>query len=334
MDNIEKYFSNPALNSSKLKSFITKGIAGLTDPSDEYAAEKTALKLGSAVDTILTKGDFNSKYLVSNTPMASLGDKPFKIIQETFDHISHMDLSNNKVQFEGILTEIVIPIARKYEYKGNIKDVEKYKAALIADCKDYFNFKLTAGKREIITYEEFMKIQATVMKFNQLKHFNLTDVKTAFQKDFYAKFEGIDCKVLVDYLIVKGDNVYLFDLKTLSEPVTKFKYSFQRFLYNVQGVFYTEVVKLALPNKRVHNMSFLAASLEDNLPAQEFTLTDELYNATLNGSENYRFSGIKEAISKIKKHYELEEFKLNLDELVFKQFTKTPINIEFKYDFK
>ena len=106
------------------------------------------------------------------------------------------------------------------------------------------------------------------------------------------------------------------------------------FLYNVQAVFYTEIVKSLFPDYNVAPLEFIAASYNDTLPVQKFILTDEMYNKTLNGdiTEEYRYIGILEAINNINKHIELNEFELNLNELHFKKQSKILINSKFTYD--
>ena len=335
-----EYFNADGLNCTAIKAFILKGIKGFVkamQETNEYELEHESLKLGSAVDCILTQPDkFKQRYFVGETK--TLGDKPFLIMQETFDAISHMDKS--KIDFKGILDTIIVPIARRLEYWGRIKDDNKYRERLTSDCLEYYNAKVKAGDREIITQEELLTIQNTVNKFitSVPGIFNNTkeNIEVHFQKAIFTKFENTDCKGLLDVMVINTINKTIkpYDIKTMKFDVTQFKDNFRRFLYNVQGVFYTELLKTAFPDYTILPFTFLVASVDDNLPVQAFTLSDELYNYTLNGhpdKNTYYYKGIKQAIEDINKHIELDEYSLDLDFLSFKKSKMTVIDFDFKY---
>ncbi len=335
-----EYFNADGLNCTPIKAFILKGIKGYvkaTEDRDSYELEHESLKLGSAVDCILTQPDkFKQRYFVGETK--TLGDKPFLIMQETFDRISHMDKS--KIEFKGILDAIIVPIAREVGYWGRIKDEAKYKERLTIDCLEYYNAKVKAGDREIITQEELLKIQNTVNKFitGVPGIFNNTKdtIQIYFQKAIFANFLGTDCKCLLDVIAVDTVNKTIkpYDIKTMKFDITGFNHNFKRFLYNVQAVFYTELLKVAFPDYTIKPFTFLVASIDDNLPVQAFTLSDELYNYTLNGhpdKNTYYYKGIKQAIEDINKHIELDEYSLDLEFLAFKKSKMTTIDFDFKY---
>ena len=336
---ITEYRNNPNLNNGLLKAYIQKGIYGykkaLENPS-EYETEKVSMKLGSAVDCLLTTpAEFDSNYLIVPSNV-SIADKPFQIVSKALDMLDI--INKDKFDFKAVLDSTIIPIAREFGYRGNIKDVEKYKNYLIQDCEAYFNLKLSAGKRELLNYEEIMKVNITAAKFKQLNIFTNQNpnIKVYFQKPIYSIYNNMDVKILLDVFVVDTANkkIILYDIKTLEEPVTSFIHSFRRFLYNVQAVFYTEVVKSKFKDYTVVPLSFYAASLNDNLPVQKFTLSPELYNLTLNGSDDksiYYYKGILEAMNNIQKHIELNEFDLNLDELRFKEKTSTVIDHKMNY---
>jgi len=338
--NENEYYNKEGLNSSSIKAFILKGIYGYikaNENSSDYELEHESLKLGSAVDCVLTTPDqFNKKYYIGE--IKSLGDKPYLIMQEVFDTISHMDLS--KVEFAGILDSVIVPIARRVEYWGRIKDPIKYKERITTDCLDYFNAKVRAGNREILTAEEALKVRNTANKFITgvpgIFDNKKEDVKIYFQKALYTEYQGIACKGLLDVMVVNttAKTIKAYDIKTMKDNVTRFSSNFQRFLYNVQAVFYSELLKVLFPRYTVLPFTFLVASIDDNLPVQAFGLTDDLYNYTLNGHpdrKTYYYKGILKAIEDLKKHHELEEYSLDLEYLKFKKSEMTKIDFDFKY---
>ena len=336
----KQYFSADGLNCTSIKAFILNGIKGYVkanQESNEYELEHESLKIGSAVDCVLTQPDkFKIRYFVGE--IQKLSDKPYLIMQETFDRISHMDIS--KVEFKGILDSIIVPIAREVGYWGRIKDEQKYKERLTSECLDYYNAKVEAGNREIITKEEGLQVQVTANKFITCVP-GIFDNKNPniiiyFQKAIFAEFQKTACKILLDVLVVNEQmkTIKPYDIKTMKNNVTTFRFNFKRFLYNVQAVFYTEVLKIAFPDYTILPFTFLVGSIEDNLPIQAFTLSDELYNYTLNGHADrntYYYKGIKQAIEEINKHKELDEYELDLEFLSFRKSQRTVIDFEFKY---
>lgn len=338
---IEIYRNNDGLNNTLLKAYILSGIYGYTKKLEEeknYSNIKEALTIGSACDTLLTnKEEFNNLFYIA-TQDFNINDKSYKIINESIDTLNHMDLS--KVSFDGILESTIIPIARENNYRGNIKDNEKYKQHLKNDCEQYFNFKLKAGNRAVLSIQDYQSVHKCINKFNNLNIFNNNnpDLEITFQQPLYSIYNNTKVKILLDVMIInkKLKKIFLIDIKTLQDRVITFKNSFKMFLYNVQAVFYTEVVKTLYPDYIVHPLEFIAASYNDNLPVQKFTLTEELYNKTLYGdtTKEYKYMGILQAMDNINTHIKLNEFELDLDMLYFKNSSKTQINSNFLYDSK
>ena len=344
IDTLVRYYQDSRINNTAIKSYIKDGIIGLKTVLDsklEYEVTSDALQRGSAVDIFLTSGKeaFDNAYYVADLP--NISDKPKLIIEQLLDTIV-VDPAR-KATFEGVI-DVAFSIAKEFGYRGNIKNDITYKDWLIRDCKPYYDARIAAGTRTVISVEDKMFIDKTILKFQTAFPYIFNnvnpDIDVYFQLPVYGTLENVECKALLDIVVVNKNRkaVYIFDLKT-TDRLIQFIYVFNKLLYNVQATVYTKLAKQLFKDYTVHNLAFIAAGLNDNLPAQTFNCTDIIIDATYNGSEHYKFMSVKEALYNIKVHLDTNNFDLDLKYLPFRNSSKTSIVLDtklnnFNYDFE
>lgn len=344
LSNIETYYSNSNINSTLVKAYIKGGINEFVKASTDvykYELESAALIKGSAVDLYLTAGkeEFDKKYYITELPPVS--PKSVLIVKQALDTVV---MTPNTFTFDSILDTIIVPIAKENGYRTNIKNEQTYKDWLIRECKPYFNALQAANNRTVLSIEDKLLIDLNVNKFiaafPHIFNNNNKDIEVFFQYPVYDSLFGIECKGLIDIVVIDKIKkiVHIFDIKTIDKLIN-FKYSFNKFLYNVQATMYTLLAINHFKEYVVQNLKFLVAGFEDNLPASVFSIDSNLIDITLNGHENYKYMPLKTALNNIKIHMDTDNFELDLKYLRFKNSTKVTImlnnnNNYFDYDFE
>lgn len=341
MDSIQKYRELPYLNQGAIKAFILGGIHkynSYVKSPDTYKLESDVLKLGNAIDCKLTNAaEYDNKYIVMENKI-DVPDKIKLACIKGIDFLSHMDIS--KMTFNAILKEVLIPCARDSDYRSNIKNEDVYIASLIKDnIESYFYLLYRSKGKEILSYSESMMINLKCKEISDtFPHiFNNTNpnINVLFQHMFVGKIDGIDIKILPDIVVINKETkqVYIYDLKTMEDSVVKFKYSYKRFLYNIQEVVYSYILQQNLPEGYTLNkFKFLVASTTDTLKPQMFSGSPELLLATLEGSDNHNYKSVRQAIKELDYHIKNKLFDVDLPFIDFKHKTNlTVINNNFEY---
>jgi len=262
---IDKYFESDAINQSKLKKLINgfdSFVSDLMEEKDTNYKQKGHFIIGSAVDCILTgkEGDFEKKYYVSELEKKP-SDVEMSIIKMLFDEITEKnDDIYDLYHYEKELMDCIIE-HNWYNGKPGTKRIN----GLIERCFDYFeDLKLSYDKqiidktqKELIDniIHSFKTNSRTSKYFDRSQLSIIKNVDIYYQLPIYFKYKDVDCKALLDLLIVFKDSknkVISFqpiDIKTMSGNTLDFIDKVKYFRYDIQASWYIK----ALSNK---NSSF------------------------------------------------------------------------------
>lgn len=241
----EEYRKMPELSYSTLAKYERGGFDSLETLFDRV--ESPSLLFGSCVDTLITgsQEEFDNLYLVADFP-----DIPDSII--TIVKYLHKEYSNNHRSLESISKEDVFMAAELYKYQLNWKPETRVKV-IKEKGSEYYNLLSLAENKTIVSNTVYADILAAV---DVLKNSEATSyyfrsnnpfepLERHYQLKFKAKFEGIGYRIMMDELIVNHEEKWILpiDLKTSSKPEYNFHKSFIEWLYPLQGILYTAVLK-------------------------------------------------------------------------------------------
>jgi len=258
---VDAYYLSDALSQSTMKDLL-KGFDAFMNKPEKKSSP--GLLFGSIVDTILTgePGQFNVDYYVS-TLEAIPSEKERAII-----HLVYEDALSD---FENKVTEKIFVLS---DYTGSIekailevkwqpkwKMITKIEKIITIGSQYFEELVLSAGKT-IISSEDKFKIEKVVQSLsknaNTAKYFdrdlyvNNDNIDIYYQLPIYFKHKGVDCKALLDMLIViKDENgvpvkVEPIDLKTMAGYTVDFTNSVKKWRYDIQAAWYTLAVSLQL----------------------------------------------------------------------------------------
>lgn len=260
-----------AINYSSLKAIIEGTLR--TRPEDT-----PSLTIGSLVDTMLTMPEhLNDLYHVMDTVP---GEKPKKIVDEMFEvYTANPEIMVPLNQVSNWLVELM----DRYEYRGNITDVTKRIAALTKDCEAYYNERLSSFGKTIVSSDDMelaslVKSNIQTGRFTAPFHYvnNALEVHHQVVKTFTVS--GIAGKIMIDKLIVNksddpimlgsyvlpGKHVLAIDYKTMSGSTLNFESQMWRFKYHIQGAFYShglsEWLRVNQPEYQVADFAFIVES--------------------------------------------------------------------------
>ena len=259
-------------------------LAGLDyDPSslnDSTFKKTKSLIYGSAVDCLLFDGQeiFKKNFAILDY------NGPTDIIQAVVDEV-YDDYINNKDSWFfdenatlKTLKDNVLSTARKLDYGGkNWKD-DTIINKIVSEGSDYFDFlKENTGKTMIDAwmYERAINSVYVLQTHEFSKDYIIPknkDIEIHYQFPIIWKYQGHDCKSLLDILYIDHKNKVIIpvDLKTSYDDVLMFPKSYIKWKYYIQASFYTKAVsylKLEYPHLfdyKIDNFRFMVISSNDS----------------------------------------------------------------------
>lgn len=205
------------------------------------------MEFGSLVDCIVTRGDFDANYVVSDFV-------PFPAEKTVLDTL----LTMTSVPFYDVPTEKIQAAIATCNYQSRLKFETQY--AKLEAQKEYYEISRT-GKKVISTedYNDAMQMANAIWNSDALKSYfgkpgKDGDIEYIYQAKFLAKMkigdEKVDVKIMPDLLVVdhKSKIVHPVDLKTSTPPGWDFKENFIKFHYALQASCYTDVLRTIMNN--------------------------------------------------------------------------------------
>ena len=260
--NIKEYREYPAFHYSELAA-LSKSPSFLIDG---YKEETTSMKLGSALDCLITDPSlFEDRYRISEFNGSDT-------IKEILISISKKLKDNKDTSYN--YDEEVIKSCKEFNYGQSYK--EKTLLAKFQPYKEYLKDLLS--DYIFLTSEEMANIREaklTLFTHDFTKFFFNCDVDEEIFYQFPIIFtvNGIKCKVLFDLIKVDHKNkvIYPADIKT-SDSIYTFPQNFLKFRYDIQASLYTEslynadikkLLHLKNNNYRIEDFRFIVISLKN-----------------------------------------------------------------------
>lgn len=249
------YYDNPALSQSKLK-LLLGDIRKFNEVDDKelYYREYKHFIIGSAVDCILTGGDFAEEFYVSALSTKP-SDKIKSIVQQVYDNIDNVEKTLHNS------FDIILESCNKHEYYNNLRDNTRVDK-VIKEGLEYYQELIVSNGKQILSSEEYSTIMDIVNSLLNNKYTSLFLNKNRlnkceeilYQTKFFFKYMGVDCKAMLDILLIDHNNKTItpVDLKTMSDSTFNFDRSVRSNRLDIQAAFYN----IALQNDSEFNSKF------------------------------------------------------------------------------
>ena len=294
---VEDYYINPAISQSQLKLLLgpDPSIFNTIQEPDLYFEEKKHFIIGNGVDMQLTRPieEFNQKFHISN-----LQNKPSdtikSIVNQVYDHVK--EIHGREILTIDRYPDAILDSCNDHNYQSNWK-TETRIAKIVEACEYWEDLKAAEGK-VVLSQEENTLISQIVMSIRTnpttSKYFerDTNFVEILDQYSIYFNYEGIECKALLDRIIVdhKNKTIQPIDFKTMGDQTLYFPKSLRQRRYDIQAAFYTE----ALKSKKVYEtyeilpFKFIVESTINPGNPLVFTCSDELLDIGKNGRQPYK----------------------------------------------
>lgn len=251
---VNEYYEKELVNQSLLKGLLG-GMDKFIDDKDKvtaYYQEKKHFVLGSAIDDILTgeEGLFEKLYYVSE-----LEEKPSEIIisivQMYYDTIKGEKTTDEERE------EILFDCIKKHGWYENWKRETRVNKVREQGGK-YLQELINSEGKQILSMKENAVVESVVESLKKNSSYSYlfnrellqedNNIEVYYQYPIYFEINDIDCKALLDFLIIKRNEegkiteIKIIDLKTTSGFTSKFHNSFTSFRYDIQAAFYINAV--------------------------------------------------------------------------------------------
>ncbi len=294
---VDTYYEYPALSQSHLKLLLgpDPSIFNTIQEPDLYFEEKKYFLIGDGVDMQLTRPieEFNQKFHISN-----LQNKPSdtikSIVNQVYDYVKEVNGTN--ILTIDKYTEAILDSCNNHNYQPNWKS--ETRISKIVEAWEYWEDLKAAEGKVVLSQEENDLISQIVMSIRTnsttSKYFekNNSSVEILDQFSIYFTYEGIECKALLDRIIIdhKNKTIQPIDFKTMGDQTLYFPKSLRQRRYDIQAAFYTE----ALKSKKVYEtyeilpFKFIVESTINPGNPLVFTCSSELLDIGKNGRQPYK----------------------------------------------
>lgn len=292
---VEDYYTNPAISQSQLKLLLgpDPSIFNTIQEPDLYFEEKKHFIIGDGVDMQLTRPieEFNQKFHISN-----LQNKPSdtikSIVNQVYDHVKEIYPNIETIQN---YNNAILDSCNDHNYQPNWKDSTR--VAKVVEAWEYWEDLKQAEGKVVLSQEENDLISQIVMSIRTnpttSKYFETSkDVEILDQLAIYFSYCDIDCKALLDRVIVdhKNKTIQPIDFKTMGDQTIYFPKSLRQRRYDIQAAFYTEALKSKKEYEtyEILPFKFIVESTVNPGNPLVFTCSSELLDIGKNGRQPYK----------------------------------------------
>ena len=300
---VDTYYEYPAISQSQLKLLLgpDPSIFNTIQEPDLYFEEKKHFLIGDGVDMQLTRPieEFNQKFHISN-----LQNKPSDTIKSIVNQV--YDLVKEEVgelAEKGVLrdhTSKILDSCNDHNYQPNWKT--ETRIAKIVEAWEYWEDIKAAEGKVVLSQEENDLISQIVMSIRTnptTSKYSETskDVEILNQLAIYFTYNNVDCKALLDRVIIdhKNKTVQPIDFKTMGDQTLYFPKSLRQRRYDIQAAFYTEALKYfierddkTLQDYKILPFKFIVESTINPGNPLVFTCSSELLDIGKNGRQPYK----------------------------------------------
>ena len=296
---VEDYYINPAISQSQLKLLLgpDPSIFNTIQEPDLYFEEKKHFIIGNGVDIQLTRPieEFNQKFHISNLQnkpsdtIKSIVNQVYDRVKETYPNIETIQNYNNAI----------LEACNDHNYQPNWKT--ETRIAKIIEAWEYWEDLKQAEGKVVLSQEENDLISQIVMSIRTnpttSKYFETSkDVEILDQLAIYFSYCDIDCKALLDRVIVdhKNKTIQPIDFKTMGDQTLYFPKSLRQRRYDIQAAFYMQALfqwciqQDKYLDYKILNFKFIVESTVNPGNPLVFTCSSELLDIGKNGRQPYK----------------------------------------------
>ena len=296
---VEDYYINPAISQSQLKLLLgpDSSIFNTIQEPDLYFEEKKHFIIGNGVDIQLTRPieEFNQKFHISNLQnkpsdtIKSIVNQVYDRVKETYPNIETIQNYNNAI----------LDACNDHNYQPNWKT--ETRIAKIIEAWEYWEDLKQAEGKVVLSQEENDLISQIVMSIRTnpttSKYFETSkDVEILDQLAIYFSYCDIDCKALLDRVIVdhKNKTIQPIDFKTMGDQTLYFPKSLRQRRYDIQAAFYMQALfqwciqQDKYLDYKILNFKFIVESTVNPGNPLVFTCSSELLDIGKNGRQPYK----------------------------------------------
>lgn len=266
-EEIREYFESSALGQSKLKRLL----GDVSFFEKEFDASAEHFLIGKAVDCILTdsREAFLEQFYVSDVEKKP-SDAIVEIINIVFEKVKE-DYEEMQSTIEGDTTSLlefavsleqvpsyILDACSTTGWNSRYKDETKIKT-IIESGDEFYKDLCSSDGKIILSQKQNETVQLIVMSlethprtsrfFNRKMFEALPHVTIYYQFPIYFEHKGIECKALLDMVVVERTEegqileITPIDLKTMQGNTFHFLSSVKRLRYDIQAAWYTLAIK-------------------------------------------------------------------------------------------
>lgn len=267
-EEVQEYYQSSALGQSKLKKLL--GDLNSFNKEEDSSAEHFVI--GSAVDCILTNSReaFEAEYYISEVEKLP-SEAVIGILQSVHedllqDYAEHLEVIQGQdeplpvtpfIEFVGDLrnhSSYILDACERAEWQPRWGTEAKLKN-IIEPGTEYFMDLCKAFGKRVISKSQANTINAIVASlensprtsgfFNRVFFEALPNITIYYQFPIYFEYRGVQCKALLDIVIVERDaegkilSISGVDLKTMNGNTYYFPSSIKARRYDIQAAWYT-----------------------------------------------------------------------------------------------
>jgi len=304
------YYNVEAVSQSSLKE-IAKGpknyLRSLT-----FSESTDYLKLGSAVDVLLTDADdFENQFKVMDISMPS--DTIRNIVESIYQNAEDVGYFLD----ESVYEPYILAAAESFNYGSKWKPATVIKK-VVEDGSRYFIFLRETKDKELLSTEEYQRAENCVTHlitdFYTKDYFTTSPhVEHLYQlpiawKYVYTDLEHVLCKSLLDIVRIdhKAKTIKGIDIKTIGMPIAAFLYNFLKFRYDFQAAFYTlalnyyKTVNKNLEGYKLLPFEFVVVESSGNTAPRRFVCPSSITDKVMGKGFEYKgknYMGVEQAFS-------------------------------------
>jgi hypothetical protein len=256
---VRAYYDSDRVSQSLLKE-MAKGFSSFLkyQNKEEETTTKSHFVVGSSVDTILTgeEGEFENQFYISDVEI-ELSDVEKSMVSYVFDELTDNDVPVD-MSFRDYPNSIQNAIIEQDWYKGN--PGSKRTEGFVEKGDAYFEMLKASYGKQIVNLSQNYVITEVVNSlrehpntssyFDRSLYINNINVDIYYQLPIFFTHEGVECKALLDMLLVfrnpdtdKIESVLPVDLKTMSGDTVDFIKSVKQWRYDIQASWYSLAVE-------------------------------------------------------------------------------------------
>lgn len=287
----------------------------LAIPSDEnekaIPGVRKHINLGSTVDLMLSYDNFDDYIYVYN------GNEP----SETITKIVNNAYANDSTISDNSLEQAIILC----NYIGNQAwDMSRKIDEIRKKGEEYINFIFDSESKLIVSqkqYEQARAIKGTIETSTNTREFFNTPCNR--QEEIYLTYNELPLKAALDRVIIRENELQPIDYKVTDSHLTQWLFIAKKFRYDLQAAFYTFMLQLKYPDKKILPFKFIVASSNPNVQPYVYTVSDNDLHVGRYGMDikkeviinkriveyKYHLSGFEDGLNIIK-----ESLSLGLDD--------------------